>query len=76
MEEKVKEIMAKIFEIPSESIQDDASPDTIEQWDSLHHLHLVLALEESFGTTFTEEEIIEMLNFKLVIITLKDKIGI
>ncbi|MFA6450944.1 MAG: hypothetical protein WCX65_15830 [bacterium] len=75
MEEKVKEIMARIFEIPAGGIGDDASPDTIEQWDSLHHLHLVLALEESFGVMFSEEEIIEMLNFKLVIMTLKEKIA-
>ncbi len=72
---KIKEIMAQVFEIPAECIGDDASPDTIEQWDSLHHLYLVLALEENFGTKFTEDEIVEMLNLKLVLLTLREKTG-
>jgi acyl carrier protein len=76
MDEKVKKIMAGIFEIPMETISDDASPDTLEQWDSLHHLYLVLALEENFGISFSEEEIVEMLNLKLILLTLKEKIGV
>lgn len=73
MEEKVKEIMSRVFETAIDEINDAASPDTIEKWDSLHHLFLVLALEEHFGITFSEEEIVEMLNYVLVIETLKKK---
>lgn len=69
----MKEIMSRVFETAIDEINDDASPDTIEKWDSLHHLFLVLALEEHFGITFSEEEIVEMLNYVLVIETLKKK---
>lgn len=69
----MKEIMSRVFETAIDEINDAASPDTIEKWDSLHHLFLVLALEEHFGITFSEEEIVEMLNYVLVIETLKKK---
>jgi acyl carrier protein len=75
MEEKVKEIMARVFEVPAGRIDDGTSPDTLEQWDSLHHLHLILALEENFGLTFTEDEIVGMMTFVKVITTLKEKLG-
>ncbi len=56
-----------------EEIREDSSPDTIEAWDSLRHMNLVLALEEAFGVQFTEEEIVEMLNVQLIVDILKDK---
>jgi acyl carrier protein len=73
MEEKVKEIMSRVFETSIDEIDDAASPDTIEKWDSLHHLFLVLALEEHFGITFSEDEIVEMLSFRTLVETLRKK---
>jgi acyl carrier protein len=34
----------------------DSSPETVESWDSVHHLNLVLALEEEYGFEFLPEE--------------------
>lgn len=34
----------------------ETSPKTLESWDSLQHLNLVLALEESFGVQISPEE--------------------
>ena len=55
-------------------IDENASPDTIETWDSLAHMNLIVALEEEFGVTFTNDEIMEMLNYKLIFEILKSKI--
>jgi acyl carrier protein len=41
-------------------------PDTVEAWDSLKHLNLVLALEEQFGVSLTEEQSFEILNYPLI----------
>jgi acyl carrier protein len=38
-------------------INEDSSADSIEQWDSLRHLNLVLALEEEFGISIPDEEV-------------------
>ena len=52
--------------IDADDIGDDASIDTIEAWDSLKHLNLVLALEERFSVSFNEEETVEILNYELI----------
>jgi len=72
MQDKVKQIMSAVFEVPIEQITDDSSPDTIENWDSLKHINLITSLEEEFNTRFTDEQIGEMLNFKLVLNALKE----
>jgi acyl carrier protein len=72
MENKVKEIMASIFEVDKDVINEASSPDTIEGWDSLRHMNLVTSLEEEFSIRFTDEQIGDMLNFKLVIHILKE----
>ena len=30
--------------------------DTVEQWDSLRHMNLVLSIEDEFGITIPDEE--------------------
>ena len=46
--ERIKNVMSAVFEIPEEQIKDNSSPDTIESWDSLKHMNLIIALEEEF----------------------------
>lgn len=74
MDEKVKQIMAALFEIPADQITPESSPDTIENWDSLNHMNLVTSLEEEFNIRFTDEQIGEMLNFQLVVAVIKENV--
>ena len=64
--EQIKKVMSAVFEIPVEQIKDDSSPDTIDSWDSLKHMNMVVALEEEFEVEFTEYEIMEMMNYSLI----------
>jgi acyl carrier protein len=70
--EKIKQVMSAIFEIPIETITDDASTDNIVNWDSLRHLNLILALEEEFSVSIPDEEVGNMLNYKLIELVIKD----
>ena len=63
---KIKIVMSAVFEVPLESITYDASPDNIENWDSLRHLNLILALEEEFGVSIPDEEVGNLVNYKLI----------
>ena len=67
MENRIKRVMANVFLIEEHDIDENASPDSISQWDSIGHLNLITSLEEEFEIVFTEEQIIEMLNLPLVI---------
>jgi len=71
VEDRLKNVMSSVFGIHKNDIQDDASPDTIESWDSLKHMNLIVALEEEFETVFGDNDIIEMMNYKLIISVLK-----
>ena len=65
-EEKLKRVLANIFNIDIERIDDTTSVDTVSQWDSLKHLNLVLALEQGFNITLSTEQTVEILNYPLV----------
>lgn len=65
-EGRLKQVMADVFHVPAERVGDDTSVDTVEKWDSVTHLNLILALEQEFGVSFSEEETVESLNYPLV----------
>jgi acyl carrier protein len=69
---KIKQVMSAVLEIPVESIADDASSDNIENWDSLRHLNLILALEEEFGVSIPDEEVGNLVNYKLIELVIND----
>ena len=74
MKDRVYSVVAKVLEVPVESVDEQSSPDTVETWDSLRHMNLVLALEEEFGIQFTPEQIIEMLSVELIIMTVQEQL--
>ncbi len=58
--EQVRSIASDIFGIPASKITAESSPETIENWDSMQHLNLVLAVEEKFGVQLDPEDIEQM----------------
>ena len=64
--ERIKNVMSAVFEIPEEQIKDNSSPDTIGSWDSLRHMNLIVALEEEFKVELTDDEILDMMNYKSI----------
>jgi len=64
--ERVRHIASDIFGIKADKITAQSSPKTIENWDSMQHLNLVLAIEEKFGVQFEPEDIEQMQNIGAV----------
>jgi acyl carrier protein len=64
--EQVRNIASDIFGIQAEKITAESSPETIENWDSMQHLNLVLAIEEKFGVQLDPEDIEQMKNIGAV----------
>jgi acyl carrier protein len=58
--EQVRNIASDIFGVPADKISAESSPETIENWDSMQHLNLVLAVEEKFGVQLEPEDIERM----------------
>ena len=66
MENRIKKVMSEVLGIDEASISDSTSPENVESWDSLKEMNIIVALEEEFDIEFNDEDIIEMLNFKLI----------
>ena len=64
--ERVRNIASDIFGVPADKITAQSSPETIENWDSMQHLNLVLAIEEKFGVQLDPENIEQMNNIGAV----------
>ena len=72
IKEKIGNVMAIVFEVGIDSINEDSSADTIETWDSLRHMNLILALEEEFNVVIPDEEVGNLMNFKLIELVITD----
>jgi|TARA_B110000014_G_C20079416_1_gene563830 acyl carrier protein len=62
MSEKLYGIIAKVMDVPLSSINDNSSPETIENWDSFNSYVLLDELESEFNTEFTVDEVVETKN--------------
>ena len=63
--ERLREIFAAILDMQPAEIVPSLSPDSCEKWDSLHHIHLVNAIQETFGISLDVEQQVEILTFEL-----------
>jgi acyl carrier protein len=65
LKDRIITVLQKVFEL--EQIDENASQQNIEKWDSLGHLNLIVALEEEFDVSFEPEEIAEMTSVQIII---------
>jgi acyl carrier protein len=54
--ERVRGIAADVLQVNQDALSAESSPQSVESWDSVQHLNLVLALEEQFGVQFEPDE--------------------
>lgn len=64
--ERILNTMSAVFEISLDEVNESSSTDSIANWDSVRHLNLILALEEEFGISIPDEEVGNLVNYKLI----------
>jgi acyl carrier protein len=72
---KVLKIAADVLSVSPSALTENSSPKTVENWDSIRHLNLVLALEDSFAVQFTPEEMEQMGTIGQIISLVGAKLG-
>lgn len=55
---RVEEIFREELELDDLELTDETTADDVEEWDSLSHVQLVVALEKAFGIKFSSREIL------------------
>lgn len=66
MQERIKGVMAQIFNVEVDAITEQSSPESIERWDSLKHMQLILAIEDEFEITFSDDDIPNLLSTRAI----------
>ncbi len=59
-EEKLLEILSKVFLLDKDKITDDLRRKDFEPWDSMNHLVIVSEIENEFEIFFEDEEVVEL----------------
>lgn len=59
---KLDEVFQDVFDDESIHVNDKTTSADIEDWDSLEHINLVVAVEKAFGMKFTMGETTHMKN--------------
>ena len=57
LEERLRQIVATVFDTPADQVTLQTSRESLEPWDSLGHLVLVLELEQEFGVQLPPEHV-------------------
>lgn len=55
---RIQEVFRDELEIDDLVLTDETTADDVEEWDSLSHVQLVVALEKAFNIKFTSREIL------------------
>jgi len=72
--ERVKEIVADVFNVSKDRVTLQTSPNTIDTWDSIKHLDLILALEQEFTLQVTPDEMVEMKSVEVITKLITEKL--
>jgi acyl carrier protein len=73
-EDTLKDVMATVLSIAADTINDDTSMDTVEAWDSIKHMNLVLAIEEEFGISIPDEDAANITSYPLIRLVLNEQL--
>ena len=57
---KVHNLLSEVLQMPASEIRDDLAMKSVDAWDSLKHMELVVSLEQSFEIQLSFDDIVAM----------------
>jgi len=72
---KVRTAFESAFNIDSQTITLETTPDDIPAWDSMGHVTLASSLERAFGLSFDVDDLMAMENVKEICRVVESKLG-
>lgn len=59
-DKKVKELIANVLNVSVDEVTDDTEIGELEEWDSLHNVQILVALEEEFHIKMTPDLLMDL----------------
>lgn len=73
VEERTRQLVAEVFGLPLESVTRATSHETVEEWDSLSVLNILMSVEAEFGVAVSPEEAANFVSVDKILATLESK---
>ena len=73
MADPLLELFAEGLGLTADALDEDSSPDTVEEWDSLTAMNLVTLIEDTFEVSLSTRDIMKMRTVGLARSVLKAK---
>ena len=73
--DEIRRMVADVFQVRLDTVTAESTSETVPGWDSLHHLNLVLALEQTYDLPFDPLEAAELTGVQAVVDAVRSKRG-
>lgn len=64
---EIIQILADVLEIDSQTITPSFSFEDCDSWESMNHMHLILALEQTYSIKIPDESAIDLLSLQDIV---------
>ena len=75
IEERLTKVFTTVFDNESIEISPELTADDVDEWDSLSHINLMIAIELEFGIEFDQSEIQNFANVGELMASIQDKLA-
>lgn len=65
--EQLQEIIAATLKIPADSITGDTAMEGVEEWDSLGHVQIMVAVEQAFDLYMDVDDFAELISVRAIL---------
>jgi acyl carrier protein len=72
---EIRQIAADVLGVPVDSVTAASSPETLEGWDSLKHINIMMAIEQAFAVEILPEEMAEIRTIADAVRVVRSKLG-
>lgn len=73
--EEVRKIVAEVLDVDAATLSPDDSRETLEAWDSIAHLNIIMSLEASFDLDIDLEHAMDLASIQGIVSYLSAQLG-
>jgi len=64
---RIQRTLAQVLDLPVDRVRPDTDQQSVPGWDSLHHVHLISAIESEFGVSIDPEDWLELTSVPAIV---------